>query len=645
MKGGGVAVILCVFALVVSSGAAMSTGALLSPRLSNSIEPPIGHEPVGSKFPAPESDFHAEASTHARIVQSSSLVSQGAGAVSATLTSQMTPGDVLVVGCLDVAGLTVPQLSVTDAFSDNFSEDVSIGQTNGLTGDAMLSAVFTATIRTTAPIDVVNCTSTINNGDIEVDVLEVSGVGAAGVIPGVGTGNTTNLTASMETLAVPVPIDGFIYAIGGTLPTNTFGLGPNCTATPGLMSGPLEDEEYAVDGSNVSSTTFPQTCPSGFSAPLYWAEAAVALSPTYSVAFTETGLPTGTGWSVALGSASEESTTASIGYSEQNGHYAFVIGTGPESGGLVYGPNPDSGVLTVNGSPDSVLISFALVSANLLTFSERGLPIGVTWAASADLVSASDVTVAAGLTTHSRGSVTFYEPKGTVHFAIAPPAGYGVARISGTGNPSLDSGVGSPNYSPEGTAVWEVTFGPLEPLLFNQSEKPGLTVYLGASWSVSLAPALADGGPVPQYQVSRGPTIAFSVPAGAIYDFVISGPGPEYRVLPPKGELHIPAHALTKVVGFRLLAETVAFKESGLVAGATWTVTITGGSTPAFTFPLAGVTKAGDTIRFKFPVGTFTYTITNSDGQPVSPSSGSFTVASAPSPAQKIIVSFGGGGG
>jgi len=45
----------------------------------------------------------------------------------------------------------------------------------------------------------------------------------------------------------------------------------------------------------------------------------------YSVTFTESGLPSGTSWSVTLNGNTESSTTNTISFSEPNGTYSYVV--------------------------------------------------------------------------------------------------------------------------------------------------------------------------------------------------------------------------------------------------------------------------------------------------------------------------------
>jgi hypothetical protein len=73
----------------------------------------------------------------------------------------------------------------------------------------------------------------------------------------------------------------------------------------------------------------------------------------YAVTFTESGLPAGTSWAVALNGTTETSTTSTITFSEPNGTYTYSIGT--VSG---YTISSSGSSITVNGVNVSKVITF-----------------------------------------------------------------------------------------------------------------------------------------------------------------------------------------------------------------------------------------------------------------------------------------------
>jgi hypothetical protein len=95
-------------------------------------------------------------------------------------------------------------------------------------------------------------------------------------------------------------------------------------------------------GAAAVSPAFPSRASSG-ATPLGRSVAATAT--TYSVRFTESGLPPGTEWSVTLGASVGTSSTKSIVFSEPNGTYGFTVAPLPG-----YKPSATAGAITVNGA-------------------------------------------------------------------------------------------------------------------------------------------------------------------------------------------------------------------------------------------------------------------------------------------------------
>jgi photosystem II stability/assembly factor-like uncharacterized protein len=136
----------------------------------------------------------------------------------------------------------------------------------------------------------------------------------------------------------------------------------------------------------------------------------------YTISFTETGLPTGTQWSVTLNGTTKSSTTNTITFSEPNGTYSYGIATVNKS----YVPVPSSGTFTVNREPVNVSIIFKLQTYTI-TFIENGLPPGTSWS----------VTVN-GITKYSTGeNITFTLINGTYAYNVNVPSGYIVENGSG----------------------------------------------------------------------------------------------------------------------------------------------------------------------------------------------------------------------
>ena len=136
---------------------------------------------------------------------------------------------------------------------------------------------------------------------------------------------------------------------------------------------------------------------------------------TYSVTFTASGLSSGTNWTVAFGSQSRSSTTATIVFSEPNGTYQYS--TASIAG---YRIASGSGSLKVHGVPTGATIAFSVVTYTI-TITETGLPSGTTWQAVLNNVAKSTST----------GTLIFTEPNGTYSFTISNTTSYYVSPYTG----------------------------------------------------------------------------------------------------------------------------------------------------------------------------------------------------------------------
>jgi len=140
----------------------------------------------------------------------------------------------------------------------------------------------------------------------------------------------------------------------------------------------------------------------------------------YSVTFTESGLPTGTSWSVTFNGKTETSTTNIISFTEPNGTYSFSIAS--ING---YSVSPSSGRITVNGANVNQAITFTAVTTSLytITFTESGLPSGASWSITLNGTTKSSTT----------NTITFKEPNGTYSYTISTEdKNYAPVALSGT---------------------------------------------------------------------------------------------------------------------------------------------------------------------------------------------------------------------
>ncbi len=153
-------------------------------------------------------------------------------------------------------------------------------------------------------------------------------------------------------------------------------------------------------------------------------EAVTFTQVTYTVTFTEGGLPSGTTWSVNLNGVSESSNTVSIAYTEPNGTFSYSVGA--VAG---YAASPSSGTVTVAGSPVTQAITFTALPppTYALRFTESGLSTGTKWS-----VTCNGTTESSATRSSTGSSIVFIEPNGTYSFTVGSVPGYTVNPSTGT---------------------------------------------------------------------------------------------------------------------------------------------------------------------------------------------------------------------
>ena len=139
---------------------------------------------------------------------------------------------------------------------------------------------------------------------------------------------------------------------------------------------------------------------------------------TYTVTFTELGLPSGTTWWVNITNGEAFGGTGkAISFTEPNGTYTYSIATSDKSHSV------SGGSFAVDGHAISMSVTFLLVKYSI-TFTEGGLPSGTTWS----------VTMNGGLESSSTTSIVFTEPNDTYSFTIGSVSGYSSNVTSGSVN-------------------------------------------------------------------------------------------------------------------------------------------------------------------------------------------------------------------
>ena len=349
-----------------------------------------------------------------------------------------------------------------------------------------------------------------------------------------------------------------------------------------------------------------------------------SITAKYSVSFTESGLPTGSNWSVTLnGTTGSASAPGSIAFNEPNGTYSFTIG-----GVAGYSANPLSGSVTVDGAAVTVSIGFSplVVATYAVTFTESGLPTGTSWSVALNGVTQSG----------SGGSIAFMEANGTYSFSIGVVSGY-------TASPSFGSVTVNGGSPPTQT----VTFTPISTTKYAVTViETGLPT--GSLWNVTLY------GLAGSYSANgTGASILVPVPNGTYTYLVEVNTSLFSSYILPTGffavsELLGNVSVAGAPVSIAAEYSSVTFTETGLPSTATWTVigatnltqSVYGGTSGEAIFYAFGITAQ---MSWYVPFGTYTFEVcqnlsvsangsscSNSNGYTPNPQRGIFTASGTP---------------
>jgi hypothetical protein len=307
----------------------------------------------------------------------------------------------------------------------------------------------------------------------------------------------------------------------------------------------------------------------------------------FPVTFCESGLPHGTTWSVTLGGVTTYSTSGTITFPEPNGAYSYSIGSVPG-----WRTGNTSGSLTVHGAAASVQVPWTVVKFPV-TFAETGLPSGTPWSVTINGTYDPNGT----LYRSTSGTISLSLPNGTFNYSLGEVPGWTTPHFTGTFAVLVTPVAFTVNWT-------RVTYL----LSFGETGLPS-----GTNWSVDLA-----GSPVN----STGPTISFNVPNGT-YDFSV-GKISNYTPDASSGQALVADGPLGVSISWNRTPFEIEFNETGLPAGQSWGVNLTGPSSGNAT-PQGGAVPQ---FAFYEPNGTYTYAIGKIAGwRATSGYAGSVTVA------------------
>ncbi|MCL4447800.1 MAG: hypothetical protein M1556_01255 [Candidatus Thermoplasmatota archaeon] len=457
------------------------------------------------------------------------------------------------------SSFTIPSVSGSSGFTLNWTAQKTTNASyNSLSQNVQTSGVFTGS-------------STVSSITFDADFAN---------------NNVASYTIHYS-VVVSIPTYSATFTESG-LPTGTKWY-VNITGQP--SSGALTSPSYTVPLQNGSypysvQTVDKQYSPSPSSGTLTVSGSSVPESisfslVTYSVTFTESGLPSGTEWYLNVsGQSSLSSATSTISSQFPNSSYSYSIATGNKE----YSPSTSSGSFTVNGSPYSDSVTFSEVTYSV-TFNESGLSSG-DW-----FVNVSTT----GQSFHEPyevNSLTFSEPNGTYAYSIA--TNYKVDRPSNDSGSFMIRGIATS----QSVSFSEITY----PVTFTESGLPG-----GTRWYVNVS------GQTPASSSSS--VIALSLPNGT-YSISISTPNKLYSTPASSGSFKVDGSPVSEDVPYSLVTYLVTFTENGLPDGAKWWVNISG--------ELA-VNSTSRSVSFHFANCTSFFTI-ESAGYYTGLSSGTLTV-------------------
>jgi len=251
------------------------------------------------------------------------------------------------------------------------------------------------------------------------------------------------------------------------------------------------------------------------------------------------------------------------------------------------------------------------------TFNETGLPAATNWSVHVGFIGCgcSGVHTTVNSTTPS---ISVPLPNGSYRYRILPVAGY---VVSGLAHGTLTVAGAAPPVVP--VVFTRVTTYPTE---FSEVGLPS-----GTSWTVAVA-----GNGVGQIRALEHesittalPSMNFSLP-NATYHYTVSKVNGSFFDGPSHGSFVVAGASPAATVVHFLTPPVyeVAFAESGLIAGMSWSVALHGrGTVPVH----QASTSTGGTNAFFLPNGTYYYRVGVVLGFGfVGPSTGSFTVSGAP---------------
>ncbi|MGD0719129.1 MAG: hypothetical protein ABSA15_06110, partial [Thermoplasmata archaeon] len=509
-----------------------------------------------------------------------------------------SPGSFTVVGA--PLGIPVPFGSVPPVAAKYAVTFTESGLTLAPVGFAWIVAV---TGQTTATSTATSVVFNLANGTYNFTIGSKYTPANTGGLPNTGyfpSPSKGTITVVGTTIAEPITFSQTVYPATFTETGLPGGTNWSVTVYNGATFGGLigyTSTQYSTTstitfqltnsttGYAVASVPGYTTTPSGsFLLWGYSVSVPITFTPTHggttnSLTFTESGLAPGTAWALMVNGVVQGSTTPSVTFQTANGSFAYTVSSVPGATA-----SPASGPVTVQGTTLAANIAFS-TTGYVVTFTEVGLASGTSWSATLNSV----------LHTSTTNTIAFIETPGTYSYTIGAIAGASASPTSGSVTVT-SAAVNVPvTYS---TVMYTVSF------------TQGGT-YAGA-WAVQFGGALKG---------ATSGTISFTVPNGTYAYMVASVAG--YTAAPSSGSITVAGSGSSTSITFSTAAAatySLQFTENGLVAGTSWSVTVTGQGT---------LSSTGSTITFSGLVaGAYTYSYGAVVGY-TTPSGSSTTITAA----------------
>lgn len=296
--------------------------------------------------------------------------------------------------------------------------------------------------------------STLNASGSSIVARLPNGTAAytVGAVPGFATQWAGTVVVSPSVGAVSIAFVPFTYTVSFTaqgLSTGTsWSVSINGVAQRGTavsasfheVNGTYSYAVGAVPGYTIPASGSLTIAGSNVQVNLLYA----SVRPLYTVAVTESGLPSGTSWSATLGGTTLTGTGATLLFDEPNATYTLsATATGYMASG--------AGSVQVNGADQVVAYSFALPTF-ALTFSETGLPTGTAWF----------VTVGSQTESSTTATIAFNVPNGTLSYSVGSARAYAPNPASGQATVSGRAASVSISFSTATTTSSALSFSGLE---------------------------------------------------------------------------------------------------------------------------------------------------------------------------------------